>query len=119
RASSLVAANDSPRGLGNTGATVAGGSMPESAPAHETRTAGRLAGATEDQQAERQDSAMATTTRDSFAAIWRPLFADRCPADAAIADAWSRTQRLLGEAYGHGLSEKRCREMVGEMAIAW
>ena len=61
---------------------------------------------------------MATTPPESFAAIWRPVFADCYPSDAVVATAWARTQWLLVERYDGGLAEERCREMLGELAIA-
>ena len=62
---------------------------------------------------------METTTQEGFAAIWRPVFVDGCPAEAAVSAAWERTRRLFADRYGPGVSERLCREMVGEMAIAW
>jgi hypothetical protein len=62
---------------------------------------------------------MATTTRESFAGIWRPVFADGSPSESAVAAAWEGTQRLLAEQYGRGLSSKQLQDMVAEMAIAW
>lgn len=62
---------------------------------------------------------MATTTQEPFSDIWRPVFAGGCPAEAAVADAWTRTQQLLVERYGAGLTAKRRQELAGEMAIAW
>jgi hypothetical protein len=62
---------------------------------------------------------MATKTQESFATIWRPVFANGCPPESAVADAWARTQRLLVARYGAGLTERQRQEMVGEMAIAW
>lgn len=62
---------------------------------------------------------MVTTTQESFSAIWRPVFADGRPPEAAVAGAWVRTQQLFVDQYGAGLTEKQRREMVAEMAIAW
>jgi hypothetical protein len=62
---------------------------------------------------------MTTTVGETFASIWRPVFADGCPAESAAADAWARTQRLFAGEYGAGLSVRQCEEMAGEMALAW
>jgi hypothetical protein len=62
---------------------------------------------------------MTTIQRERFAAIWRPVFGAEVPSELDVDRAWARTKALLSEQYGSGLTEQRCREMVGEMAIAW
>jgi hypothetical protein len=62
---------------------------------------------------------MTTARRERFAAIWRPVFGAEVPSESDVAGAWASTRALLAEQYGAGLTEQRCREMAGEMAIAW
>ena|SRR6266508_2100583 len=62
---------------------------------------------------------MTTKTRESFCDIWRPVFAGGCPPEAAVADAWARTQQTFIEQYGAVLTARQRQEMLGEMAIAW
>ncbi|MGH2585673.1 MAG: hypothetical protein ACRDJE_12235 [Dehalococcoidia bacterium] len=62
---------------------------------------------------------MITKMQESFSAIWGPVFADGWPPEAAVADAWARTNQLLVEQYGADVTDEQRREMVSEMAIAW
>ncbi len=62
---------------------------------------------------------MAAPIRESFAGIWRPVFADGCPPESAVADAWARTRALLVQQYGPRLTHEQVQSLLTEMVIAW